>query len=412
MNTNRIVPKLKSGRGKLKKPKEIDLFSEPVRDDGGEKIFTVSTFLDLLNIGLRTSEAKIVGEVSSCDFRGNYLFFTLKDKMDGSVISCFMWQREYKISGVAISDGMEIMVHGFPEIYKPSGRLSFRGDSVELVGEGALKKAYDEMRQKLEREGLFAPERKRAIPEYPEKIGLVTSKSGAVIHDFLNNIGKFGYQIKLIDSRVEGQLAVADLLGAVRSFRNKDIDVLVIIRGGGSLESLLAFNNEMLVREISRFPKPVICGIGHDKDIPLAALAADIAVSTPTAVTRVLNASWEQALSRMRLSEREIFGAYQEALLHKQQVLEWFLKFPKYFTAAIQTVRNSIVQYEKIFAMNNPERQLKLGYGIARVNGRIIRSITDTHAGELLDFTLADGIIGAEVKVLRRTRLRRIDQKL
>lgn len=402
---DKVVKKLKFKGSKLKKQKEIDIFSAIPANDADEKVFTVSTFLDLLNIGLRTSEAKITGEVSSCDFRGNYLFFTLKDKTDGSAISCFMWQREYKMSGVAIAEGMEIMVHGFPEIYKPSGRLSFRGDSVELVGEGALKKAYDKMKLKLEAEGLFSQERKRAIPEYPEKIGLITSKTGAVIHDFLNNIGKFGYQVKFIDSRVEGQLAVSDLLGAIRSFRNKDIDVLVIIRGGGSLESLLAFNNELLVREIGRFPKPVICGIGHDKDVPLAALAADVAVSTPTAVTRVLNSSWERALNRVRLAEREIFGAYRETLQRRKQVFEWFSAFPKYFAGTLQTMRTAILQYQKTIAAYDPERQLRLGYSIARVHlpagrhgGKIIRSVRDARRGDQLDLTLADGMIGTEVK--------------
>lgn len=371
------------------------------RDDSGENIFSVSQFLDLLNIGLRTSEAKIVGEVSSCDFRGNYLFFTLKDKTDQSVINCFMWQREYKISGVVIEEGMEIMVHGFPEIYKPSGRLSFRGDSVELVGEGALKKAYDELKLKLEREGLFAEERKRAIPEYPEKIGLITSKTGAVIHDFLNNIGKFGYHIQFIDSRVEGQLAVADLISAVRSFRKRDIDVLVIIRGGGSLESLLAFNNQMLVHEISRFPKPVICGIGHDKDVPLAALAADISVSTPTAVTRVLNESWEQALGSVRLAEREIFESYERALFRIQEAVEKCLAFPEYFSVSLQDANDRILQYEKTIALHNPERQLKLGYSIARIRGKVVRSIRDAHAGDPLDLAVADGMIGTEVGEIR-----------
>jgi exodeoxyribonuclease VII large subunit len=333
------------------------------------------------------------------------------------------------------------MVHGFPEVYKPSGRLSFHGDSVELVGEGALKKAYDELKLKLEREGLFAAERKRAILEYPEKIGLITSKTGAVIHDFLNNIGKFGYHIQFIDSRVEGQLAVADLLSAVRSFCKKDIDVLVLIRGGGSLESLLAFNNEMLVREISRFPKPVICGIGHDKDVPLVALAADMAVSTPTAVTRILNSSWEQATALVRLAEREIFGAYREALLRAwrdlelssqktrdgflrilgqlrimeqsvrngmarigyevekkaRQMQEWSTALPKYLSFALLNTREYLLQSEKAILAYNHKRQLKLGYSIARMKGKIIRSVSDVRVHDLLDLTVTDGIIGAKV---------------
>ena len=243
---------------------------------------------------------------------------------------------------------------------------------------------------------------------------------------------------------MEGQLAVADLLAAVRSFRKKDIDVLVIIRGGGSLESLLAFNNEMLVREISRFPKPVICGIGHDKDVTLAALAADVAVSTPTAVTRVLNSSWEQALSQVRLAEREIFGAYQETVLRKRHLLgmyskdiregfllilaqlrameksikdgmirigydveqkmryvaEWSAALPKYLSLALHNAHEYLVQSEKAIALHSPERQLKLGYSIARSKGKIVRSVHDAHVGDLLDLTVADGIIGTEVKKL------------
>ena len=125
---------------------------------------------------------------------------------------------------------------------------------------------------------------------------MITSKQGAVIHDFLNNIGKFGFDIKMIDSRVEGQGAVEDLLAAIQTFRKKDIDVLVIIRGGGSMESLMPFNNELLVREVVGFPVPVLVGIGHDKDMPLVALAADRSESTPTAVANLLNESWERAL--------------------------------------------------------------------------------------------------------------------
>jgi len=187
--------------------------------------------------------------------------------------------------------GMEIIVDGMPSIYAPSGRFNFQVNTIELVGEGALKLAYDKLKKKLEDEGLFGIARKKEIPELVQKIGLITSETGAVIHDFLNNIGKYGFQIKFFNSRVEGQLATADLLKGIKYFENQDIDVLVIIRGGGSLESLQAFNNEVLVRRIAEFEKPVICGIGHDKDVPLCALVADLLVSTPTAVTTVLNKS-------------------------------------------------------------------------------------------------------------------------
>ena len=414
--------------------------------NASEKVFTVGAFLDLLNIGLRTSEAKIKGEVSTCDNRGNYLFFTLKDKADGSMLSCFMWRREYEMSGVTLAEGIEVIAHGFPEIYKPSGKLSFRTDTIELVGEGALKKAYDALRKKLEREGLFAVARKRKVPEYPEKIGLITSKTGAVIHDFLNNIGRFGYRIQFIDSRVEGQTAVADLLAAIKTLRKKnDIQALVIIRGGGSLESLQAFNNEMLVREIACFPVPVICGIGHDKDVSLASLAADVMVSTPTAVTRVLNNSWEQAQNRVRLHEQTIMSNYQESLLriigrmqayghalktsfgnllngllllekkiregalrtdflreqHARKVAEWSRLFIERIRAMAERTKEQLARDEAMLLVHNPERQLSLGYSIARIRGKIIRSIRDAQTDDLLEVAVADGMIETTIMQTR-----------
>lgn len=404
-----------------------------------EGILSVGAYLDLLNDGLREFEGRIIGEITSLDIRDRYLFFGIKDKQDESLINCFMWRSNYAMQGVQLREGMEIIVHGFPEIYKPGGRLSLRVDTIELVGEGALKKAYDELRAKLEKEGLFDPARKRPIPEYPHNIGVITSRTGAVIHDFLNNIGKFGYHISFMDSRVEGQRAVKDLLQAVRYFRDKDIDVLVLIRGGGSLESLLAFNNEMLVREISRFPRPVICGIGHDKDVPLAALAADRATSTPTAVTKVLNDSWERALAQTHIYERDIMSHFQrqvsdtrllmrdlsdrlesnvqhifeefeemQARLRERFVqIEFWIKDAQKRT--VEMARFFVTRYQEILAKtaevigimersmeaHSPERVLNLGYSIVTAGGRVVRSIKDIHKGDELAIGVADGIIEA-----------------
>lgn len=167
-------------------------------------IISVSQYLDRLNTTLKAEEAKIVGEVSELKiYEGkNYLFFSLKDKKDQSVINCIMFKNNYRISGVTLRDGLEIIVTAFPGIWKPNGRLTFKVELVELVGEGALKLAYDKLKKKLETEGLFAENRKRTITAYPHRIGLITSKSGAVINDFLSNIGKFGFEILFVDSKV------------------------------------------------------------------------------------------------------------------------------------------------------------------------------------------------------------------
>lgn len=414
---------------------------EALAKETEDRVFTVSDYLDLINVALTDFQAKVTGEVSSLDIRGNYLFFGLKDKDNGSMMSCFMWQSNYRMSGIKLEEGLEIIVYGHPNVYKAAGKMSMQVETIEHVGEGALKKAYDELKIKLTKEGLFAEEKKRPIPEYPETIGLITSKTGAVIHDFLNNIGKFGYKIKFLDSRVEGQLAVKDLIAAVRHFRNEDIDVLIMIRGGGSLESLQAFNNEMLVREIADFPKPVLVGIGHDKDVPLASLAADLAVSTPTAATKVLNSSWDRALAKLEIAKRDIFSVYGGQLADRIHFLDrsahiisasfgkLFQGFREIrskliislsklgfriknisdeigkvsahviqgFSAHLDGLQEELKNYEKLIQTHSPERQLKLGYGLIRANKRIVRSVDQVERGEEIDIQIHNGKIRSKV---------------
>jgi exodeoxyribonuclease VII large subunit len=293
--------------------------SEPFEEDiinnkEDNKPFSVSSYLDFLNVELGKSNARIQGEISSIDPRERVVYFSLKDSEDGSVINCLIWKRDYELAGIIFEVGTEVIINGRPDIYKPTGRLAFKASSVELVGEGALRIAYEKLKAKLQKEGLFDEARKKAVPLYPNKIGLITSKNGAVIADFSANIGKFGYKISLIDSRVEGTTATEELLNSIKTFKNKDIDVLVIIRGGGSMESFLPFNNEILVREVANFPVPVLVGLGHEKDVSLLAMASDMMFSTPTAVANYLNESWEQAGSIITLSEQKILRVFQETI--------------------------------------------------------------------------------------------------
>ncbi|MBI3458911.1 exodeoxyribonuclease VII large subunit, partial [Candidatus Azambacteria bacterium] len=327
-------------------------------------------------------------------------------------------------------------------IYKPSGRLSFKVSVIELVGEGVIKKAYDDLKKKLKDDGLFEEARKKLIPEFPKKIGLITSETGAVIHDFSNNLGQYGYQIKFYDSRVEGQVAVRDLLRAVNYFDNQDIDVLVIIRGGGSLESLQAFNNESLVRRISNLKIPVIVGIGHDKDIPLMSLVADRTVSTPTAVTVLLNKSWDNFSNNLSIFERDLIYRYQKLLSElKYDIEELSNKLKKYsiiifekfeelkyslkkalininhsmkdqkshlemfensllsiFKKALNQTKVNLNNITERLIVVDPMRQLKLGYSLVSISGQIIRSIQQVEIGDDLDIQVGDGKIISVVK--------------
>ena len=386
-----------------------------------DKIFSISEFIAVLNSGLKEYRAKIIGEVGEAKSGPTgHMYFTLKDEKDGALLNCIIWRSRYNIYGIELKEGMKIMASGAPEVYAPSGRLSFIADTIEIAGEGALKKEYERLKKKLFEEGIFEESRKRPIPKYSRKIGLVTSRQGAVLADFLNNLGQFGFKVMLIDSRVEGQEAVEDLLTAVKTFKKKDIEVLVIMRGGGSLEAMAPFNNEVLVREIVNFKTPVIAAIGHDKDMPLLAMAADLAVSTPTAAANYLGESWQEGALLLTRYEREVIGRY-EAILDNYKAIENELKIAFMgFKNCLANVRISLINYldksfsgfralinkineqlkhaERITVLNNPERQLKLGYSIASINGKIIRKVDDAKAGDELNLKVSDGVIISQVK--------------
>ncbi len=425
---------------------DMDLFSyneERQTESSSRAPLSVSAYLDRVNRTLKGERAKIVGEITEVQmYEGrSYLYFSIKDSADQSKIKCFMWKKDYTISGVQLRDGIEVVLTAFPQVYKPNGGLSLQVGLIELVGEGALQKAYEELKKKLELEGLFSESRKRVLPKYPERIGVITSRSGAVIHDFLSNIGKFGFEILFVDSKVEGQDAIKDLLSAVNTLKSMDVDVLVLMRGGGSLESFAAFNNETLVRALADFPVPVITGIGHDKDAPLVSLVSDRNVSTPTAVAHLVDSTWREALSTVTLSHTKIISRFERIVSEHKNSIERaqrsienrfgtiFDEFRRAesalsrvlgriegefgrtsefisrrvqdmhrgFTSLVSRTELSLTQSEKIITFSSPTRQLSRGYSIVRNAGKVVRKHTDVRAGDTLDILVSDGTIETKV---------------
>jgi exodeoxyribonuclease VII large subunit len=411
-----------------------------------DRVFSVSVFLDLINTGLRTFRAKVRGEVCGVTERGGHFYFDLKDKEDGSLISCLIWNSNYRLSGVELKDGLEIVAYGRPAIYKPNGRLSFQAETIELLGDGALKKQFDELKAKLEKEGLFSPAKKKPIPLFPSKIGLITSRQGEAIHDFLTNLGRFGFEIRFIDSRVEGAQAVPSLLSAIRQFKKTDIDVLVLVRGGGSLESLLSFNNEALVREVANFGRPVVSGIGHEQDVSLVDLAADRSCSTPTGAAKLLSYSWEQARAKVDLATerirsafrsdlssvirtsdrlgaiikerfRDILAGFRERSLRLKQELArlrmWHVAGKESvsraagllrasFSRALLDGREKVAGLERLLAAADPARQLNLGFSLTFARGKLLRSVKDISPGDEITLQLNDGNILSEIKEIKK----------
>lgn len=392
--------------------------------DQQENIFEVSQYLDLLNSKLIGFEARVKGEISRVQFQGNSVYYAVKDKNDESVLECYMWLHDYETSGVEIEVGVEVILWGYPNIWKPTGKLSLRTKLIELVGEGALKKAYDELKRKLEEEGIFQPERKKPIPDFSHKIGLITSHQGAAIGDFISNLGNYGFQIKFYSSRVEGKQAVFDLLKAIKWFNKNmpELDALVLIRGGGSLESLQSFNTEILVREISNSKIPILAGIGHEKDISLAALAADKMVSTPTSAAVELTRSWDEAANKVNEAERNLLSyvlkiferfekvkitLYREAekigqtIFYEKEKVENFSKDISYgFLRTVENVEKRINNFEDRLKIYNPERQLELGYSLVSIKGKIVRSVKNVKLGEEANIKMSDGEMKSEIKII------------
>ena len=400
-----------------------------VKDLLENNIFSISAYLKLLNGVLNSFGAKIIGEVSEVKISSvGHVYFSLKDKKDGSVLSCVIWNYDYKMCGIDLVEGIEIKATGFPDVYPPTGRLSFKAKTIQMAGEGQIKKEYEKLKKKLEEEGLFSEERKKEIPDFPQKIGIITSKQGAVINDFLNNLGRYGFQIKFIDSRVEGLEAVKDLINSIKTFKSKKVDVLVIMRGGGSLESFLAFNNEMLIREVVDLPFPVIAAIGHDKDIPLLSLIADKMVSTPSIAASLLNSSWQKAEIELEGKRREIFSLFNSSLLSKkneinnlfnrskskiEEIINNFKMIeykvinilPGIMKREIERIKDNMNNIEKIIKYNNPERNLKLGYCIAKNKKGVMKKVEDFKKEKEFDLVIYNGSINAKInKIYERKK--------
>jgi exodeoxyribonuclease VII large subunit len=372
------------------------------------------------------------------------VYFTLKDSIDGSTLACLIFRYAYQVSGVALTIGDEVIVEGAPEIYKPSGRLSFKVGSIEVAGEGALKKAYDELFFKLENEGLFVLDQKKLLPEYVERIALITSADGAAIDDFKKNLGDCGFKVTFYPASVEGKKAVFEILKAIEYFRIRamEFDVLVIIRGGGSLESLQAFNNETLVREVGAFPIPTLLGVGHEKDITLSALASDVMVSTPTATAQAIAASWLEARQRVSYLRKNLLHVLEQQLRTWEQILEkgtvQLAQFLRDISRTVETCEQrfthethrfgellkqekkalleaktyihegfsyvkkryeqQMIQAEEALRVYDPLRALRLGYSLIHKGAQLVKDTASISRGDILTIQLAKGSLETEVK--------------
>jgi exodeoxyribonuclease VII large subunit len=256
--------------------------------------WTVSTLTkyirDMLESDATLQDVWVEGEISNLSRPASgHVYFTLKDA--GASLRGVMWKTGVTRLRIALQDGMAVAVHGRIGVYEVSGQYQLYADQIQPVGEGALYQEFQKLKALLEADGLFDPERKRPIPEFPKRIGIITSATGAAIRDMFNTLRRRLplVEVVLAPSPVQGDEAPPKLVEAIASLNDLDPrpDVILLARGGGSIEDLWAFNDERVVRAVAGSVVPIISGVGHETDFTLSDFAADLRAPTPTAAAEL-----------------------------------------------------------------------------------------------------------------------------
>ncbi len=245
---------------------------------------------ETLESDVQLQDVWVEGEISNLSRPASgHLYFTLKDS--GASLRCIVWKSAVSRLGGVVLDGMAVSAHGRIGVYDAGGQYQLYADQVRPAGEGALFQEFMRLKSALEAEGLFAAARKRQAPVLPRRIGIVTSPTGAALQDVLNTLRRRLPLVEVVISaaQVQGVEAPAQLVSALQALnaRRPPPDVILLVRGGGSIEDLWAFNDERVVREIVASSVPVICGVGHETDFTLSDFAADVRAPTPTAAAEV-----------------------------------------------------------------------------------------------------------------------------
>ncbi len=408
------------------------------------QILGVTEFMTIINETLSFAYPQVVveGEVSGFKVsQGKFAFFDLKDEK--SVLGCFMMAHDLKLP---IEDGMKIRVTGGPRVFPKSSRFSLTVRSIELAGEGELRRAMELLKRKLHAEGLFDPSRRRPIPKFPTRIGLITAGTSAAYADFIKILGArwSGVEVMLADVNVQGALAPDQIVGALEYFNHLSppVDVVVLIRGGGSLEDLMAFSTEPVARAVAASRTPIVVGVGHEVDVSLADYAADLRAATPTDAARLVVPDRQEILSliahhtsrqegRLTASATEYRRRTDQALSR----LEAALRHPRERVMALQArlergldrilaTSRSHAQYTqslehrlsdrtanllierkarvvgltRLLRGFDPKAVLARGYSITRYENRVLRRAAEAPAGSAIMIQLAEGIIAAKVE--------------
>ena len=361
---------------------------------------TVSEFVAVLNQTLEYAypNVTITGELANFRVSKNrWVYFDLKDE-DASVR---FFGTVYQLPG-PLEDGMLLAVNGLPRLHPQYG-FSVNVLSMRPMGEGSIKKAAALLEAKLLKEGLFDPERKRALPYPPGHIGLITSAESAAYRDFIKVLGGRwgGIRISLIDVQVQGEAAVGQLLAAIEHFNQwaDPPDVLVLTRGGGSAEDLQAFSAEQVTRAVAASRIPTLVAIGHEVDVSLAELAADQRASTPSNAAELLVPDRRAVLNGLAVYKGQMYRDVRQRLKSLSADLK-LLADGLHGAAgrAVGIARQSLELKAQILRAFDPEVALQRGYALVRLGGSLVRSGQQLKTRDEIDIRLSDASVTAAVK--------------
>ena len=386
--------------------------------------YTVSAVAEYLKASLesdpRLADLMVVGEVSGYrNPSSGHHYFALRDEQ--SVLRCVMFRGGR--GGQFLSDGSQVICHGRISIYTARGDLQYYVDQVEPDGVGALQKAFEEMRKRLESEGLFESGRKRQLPAMPARIAVITSPTGAVIQDILNVLTR-RYPLAegiLIPTAVQGEKAAPEIVRAFQALNAlDDIDVAIVARGGGSLEDLWSFNEETVARAIFASNVPVISAIGHETDTTIADLVADVCAPTPSAAAEIVapatadlagkvagyaarideivrrrvadsRSHFELAVDRMNLR-------VPDTALPRQRIDDLLVRARLAGQRLVESSKLRLAAVEASLSALGPKKILGRGYTITRLaDGKAATSALQFETGDRMAVTFADGSVDATV---------------
>ena len=370
----------------------------------------------------------VKGEVSNCKYHtSGHIYFSLKD--ESGTIACVMFAGQRGGLSFHMREGQQIIVLGSVNVYERTGSYQLYAQEIRLDGEGTLYEKYQMLKQELEEMGMFAPEYKKAIPRYAKRIGVVTAPTGAAVRDIMNISARRNpyVQLLLYPAQVQGEGAKESIVRGIRMLETKNVDVIIVGRGGGSIEDLWAFNDECVARAIFDCQVPVISAVGHETDVTIADYVADLRAPTPSAAAELAVWDYRQLqgyldecrlrmnrsmtgtirINRLRLKELDVRLSYlhpRHKLQDQQQrLIELEEELRTLMRERVKEARHRLaIQIEKLNGLS-PVRKLNQGFAyVEEADGGVVKSIRQVEMGDELTVYVTDGLIRTSVKAVQK----------